>query len=172
MLGEITLRLPGRHNLQNALAAVAVARQLAIPFDVVARALAGFTGVVRRFERKGEKDGVVVVDDYAHHPTEVAATLDAARRAFPERRIVALFQPHLYSRTRDFAREFGRSFLAADRLAVTEIYAAREAPIEGISGNLVAEAASLSGHRDVRFLAGRTDSTASSPPNSRAATCC
>jgi len=155
VLGEISLRLPGRHNLQNALAAVTVARQIAIPFDVVQRALGSFTGVVRRFERKGERNGVLVIDDYAHHPTEVAATLDAARHSFPERRIVALFQPHLYSRTRDFAREFGRSFLGADRLAVTEIYAAREAPIDGVSGRLVAEAASLSGHREVEFLEDR-----------------
>jgi UDP-N-acetylmuramate--alanine ligase len=156
-LGRISLRIAGRHNLQNALAAIAVARELEIPFATISRALASFTGVVRRFERKGERNGIVLVDDYAHHPTEVSATLDAARHTFPERRVVALFQPHLYSRTRDFAEAFGRSLLAADRAVVTGIYAAREAPLEGVDGRLVSEAASLCGHRDVRYCGSKDE---------------
>ena len=108
-LGSVRLRLPGRHNVLNALAAVAAARELLIPFETIARALAAFTGVVRRFELKGERDGVLVVDDYAHHPTEIRATLAAARQVYPQRRLVALFQPHLFSRTRDFTDDFGRA---------------------------------------------------------------
>ena len=122
--------LPGRHNVANALAAIAVGRELLDSRSpTIARALAAFTGVVRRFEKKGERGGVLVVDDYAHHPTEVAATLAAARQVYPDRRLVALFQPHLFSRTRDFAAEFGRALAAADagrrhgRLSL-----AREAP--------------------------------------------
>ena len=105
-LGAVRLRLPGRHNVANALAAIAVGRELLIPFETIARALDAFTGVVRRFEMKGERAGVLVVDDYAHHPTEIRATLAAARQVYPERRLVALFQPHLFSRTRDFAGRF------------------------------------------------------------------
>ncbi len=99
-LGTVRLPLPGRHNVLNALAAIAVGRELSIPFPTIAKALKDFTGVVRRFETKGERDGVLVLDDYAHHPTEIAATLAAARQVHPARRLVALFQPHLYSRTR------------------------------------------------------------------------
>ncbi|HXZ52254.1 MAG TPA: UDP-N-acetylmuramate--L-alanine ligase, partial [Burkholderiales bacterium] len=109
LLGTVRLPIPGRHNVSNALAAVAVGRELSIPFPKIAAALATFSGVVRRFETKGERGGVRVVDDYAHHPTEITATLSAARQVYPERRLVALFQPHLFSRTRDFAAEFGRS---------------------------------------------------------------
>ncbi len=151
-LGSVTLTLPGLHNVRNALAALAVARELQIPFATAAAALSAFSGVIRRFERKGERDGVVVVDDYAHHPTEVTATLAAARQAYPERRLVALFQPHLYSRTRDLSDAFGAAFLAADALLVTPIYGSREAPLEGITGELVAEAARRRGHRDAHFV--------------------
>jgi UDP-N-acetylmuramate--alanine ligase len=105
--------------------------------------------VARRFERKGERDGVVLVDDYAHHPTEVAATLQAARQRFPEARLVLLFQPHLFSRTQAFAREFGEALLAADVVLVLPIYPARERPIPGVSSALVADAARTSGHRHV-----------------------
>jgi UDP-N-acetylmuramate--alanine ligase len=150
--GEAFLPLPGRHNVKNALGALAVARELSIPFAVAARALSRFDGVARRFETKGEKKGVRVVDDYAHHPTEIAATLAAARQVHPKSRIVALFQPHLYSRTRDFARQFGRALTGADVALVTEIYPSREAPIPGVSGASVVEAAVSFGHRDARFL--------------------
>jgi UDP-N-acetylmuramate--alanine ligase len=155
--GDVFLPLPGRHNVRNALAALAIARELSIPFATAARALSGFDGVARRFETKGEKNGVRVVDDYAHHPTEVAATLAAARQVHPKSRIVALFQPHLFSRTRDFAREFGRSLNGADIALVTEIYPSREAPIPGVSGAAVVEAASSFGHRDARFLPTRAE---------------
>jgi UDP-N-acetylmuramate--alanine ligase len=153
LLGEVLLPLPGRHNVANALAAIAVGRELLIPFPEIARALAGFTGVVRRFEKKGERGGVLVVDDYAHHPTELAATLAAARQVYPERRLVALFQPHLYSRTRDFAAEFGRALLGADVAVVTDVYPSREKPLPGVTGQLVVQAAKESGHRNLIYVA-------------------
>ena len=155
--GEAFLPLPGRHNVRNALAALAVARELSIPFAVAAGALAKFDGVARRFELKGEKRGVRVIDDYAHHPTEITATLLAARQTHPQSRIVALFQPHLFSRTRDFAREFGRSLNGADVALVTPIYPSREAPIEGVSGETVVEAARTFGHRNVQYLPRREE---------------
>lgn len=152
-LGRVTLRLPGRHNVANALAAIAVGRELSIPFPVIARALADFTGVVRRFETKGERDGVLVVDDYAHHPTEIAATLAAARQVYPARRLVALFQPHLYTRTRDFAAGFGKALTACDLAVVTDVYPSRETPIDGVTGELVARAAREAGHPRVVYVA-------------------
>lgn len=155
VLGQVLLSQPGLHNVKNALAAITVARELEIAFAVSAQALGAFSGVIRRFERKGERAGVLVVDDYAHHPTEVAATLAAARQAHPERRVVALFQPHLYSRTRDLATAFGAAFLAADVLLVTPVYGSREAPVEGVTGALVADAATSRGHRHARFLESR-----------------
>jgi len=156
LLGSVRLSIPGRHNVLNALAAIAVGRELSIPFPAIASALAGFSGVVRRFETKGERDGVLVVDDYAHHPTEIAATLAAARQVYPERRIVALFQPHLYSRTRDFAREFGRSLLACDLALVTDVYPSREKPIAGVTGDLIASAARSAGHADTVYIPEKT----------------
>jgi UDP-N-acetylmuramate--alanine ligase len=137
----------------NALAAIAVGRELLIPFPEIARALAGFTGVVRRFEKKGERGGVLVVDDYAHHPTELSATLSAARQVYPERRLVALFQPHLYSRTRDFAADFGRALLGADVAVVTDVYPSREKPLPGVTGQLVVQAAKEAGHRNLVYIA-------------------
>ena len=151
-LGEVRLPLPGRHNVANALAAIAVGRELSVPFPTIARALKEFTGVVRRFETKGERRGVLVLDDYAHHPTEIAATLASARQVHPGRRLVALFQPHLYSRTRDFAEDFGRALLAADVAVVTDVYPSREKPIEGVSGDLVAGAARHAGHGNVVYI--------------------
>jgi UDP-N-acetylmuramate--alanine ligase len=151
VLGEALLRAPGTHNVLNALAAVAVGRRLGAGWERIAEGLASYAGVDRRFERVGEEGEVLVVDDYAHHPTEVEATLSAARLAHPERRIVAVFQPHLYSRTRDFSAEFGRALTLADRVFVTDVYAAREAPIPGITGELVADAARAAG-AEVRYL--------------------
>ncbi len=156
-MGPVSLQIPGLHNVKNALASLAVARELSIPFSVASRALGAFRGVIRRFERKGERNDVVVVDDYAHHPTEVAATLAAARQTYPDRRIVALFQPHLYSRTKDMATAFGAAFLNADVLLVTPVYGSREAPKEGVTGALVADAATARGHRAARFIADRKD---------------
>ncbi len=150
-LGEIVIKAPGLHNVQNALAAVAVGLELDIPFEKIASGLARFTGVQRRFQLIGEAAGILVVDDYAHHPTEVRATLRAASAGWPDRRIVAVFQPHLYSRTRDCMDDFARAFFDADVLVLTEIYGAREAPIPGIDGRTVAELAAAYGHRDVHF---------------------
>jgi UDP-N-acetylmuramate--alanine ligase len=153
--GQIRLKLPGMHNVKNSLAAVAVGLDLEIPFSVIAQALSEFSGVYRRFEIKGEKNGILVIDDYGHHPTEIEATLKAAKDAFG-RRVIAVFQPHLYSRTRDFYREFGSAFYQADLLMVTGIYPAREQPIEGVSGKLVADAARELGHRQVHYIEQRS----------------
>jgi UDP-N-acetylmuramate--alanine ligase len=152
-LGELSLSLPGRHMLTNALGAAAVALEIGVQFAQIASASAAFTGVARRFERKGERGGVVVVDDYAHHPSEVAATLQAARQSYPDARVVVAFQPHLYSRTKAFAREFGDALLAADVVVVLPIYPAREQPIPAITHELVVDAARSSGHHQV-FAAG------------------
>ncbi len=152
LLGEVTLHVPGLHNVRNALAAIAVGLELDIPFSKIQQALGAFTGVDRRFQIKGEVGGLVVIDDYAHHPTEIEATLEAASTGWPDRRVVAVFQPHLYSRTRDFQEEFARAFYDADVLILTEIYGAREEPINGISGQLLATLAARYGHRDVRFV--------------------
>jgi UDP-N-acetylmuramate--alanine ligase len=138
-VGHFKLFVPGEHNVRNALATIGVARQLGIEAEVIARGLAKFLGVDRRFQILGEYAGAIIVDDYAHHPTEIRATLDAARRGYPRRRIVALFQPHLYSRTRDFAREFADSLRVADMPLVAPIYAAREEAIEGITARLIAD---------------------------------
>lgn len=140
-IGWFRLFVPGEHNVRNALAAIAVGRELGISTPIMAAALAKFLGVDRRFQVLGEYAGALIVDDYAHHPTEIRATLNAARTGYPRRRIVALFQPHLYSRTRDFAREFAESLRVADVALVAPIYAAREEPIEGITARLIAEAA-------------------------------
>jgi UDP-N-acetylmuramate--alanine ligase len=140
-LGELTLAVAGRHNVLNALAAVAVACELEIELEQLSEHLAGFSGVARRFEIIGERDGVIVVDDYAHHPTEVRATIAAARSQYPERRLVAVFQPHLYSRTQAFGGQFGEALASAEKVVILPIYAAREAPIEGVSSRLVSVAA-------------------------------
>jgi len=128
MLGRVSLAVPGRHNVLNALAAIGSGLALGADFAAMARGLASFAGAERRFQRLGEIGGVCVVDDYAHHPTEIAATLSAARAAYPERRIIAAFQPHLYSRTRDFAREFGATHL---------VNAKKENPVD-VARNLTA----------------------------------
>ncbi len=149
-LGEMLLQVPGEHNVKNAMAAVAVGLELRLDFGQIAEGLCRFSGVHRRTEIKGEVAGRMIVDDYAHHPTEIIATLDGLKKGW-NRRIVAVFQPHLYSRTRDFYQDFGRSFMQSDILVVTGIYGAREKPIRGVSGELVAEAARKYGHRQVIF---------------------
>jgi len=154
VLGTARIAMPGLHNVRNALAAVAVARRFGARWPAIERGLAEFGGVDRRFERVGEAAGVLFVDDYAHHPTEVEATLKAARASHPERRLVAVFQPHLYSRTRDFAGEFGRALAAADVLFLTDVYAAREKPIEGVTGEMIAAPARDAG-ADVRYVPSR-----------------
>jgi len=146
-LGGVELRVPGRHNVLNALAAIGSGLVLGADLASMARGLADFRGAERRFQRLGDAGGVTVVDDYAHHPTEIAATLAAARTAFPGRRLVIAFQPHLYTRTRDFASDFGASLAAADAVFLTEIYPAREKPIEGVSSSLIEKAVRESGGR-------------------------
>lgn len=152
-LGQVRLPMPGLHNVKNALAAIATGLALEIDFERLAGLLASFTGVHRRFERLGAWRGATVIDDYAHHPTEVAATLEAARQVFPEARLHVVFQPHLYSRTRTLAEDFGHALMAADEAVVTDVYASRESPIDGVSGELVVAAARSCGHRRVRFCA-------------------
>lgn len=155
-LGTVALAVPGRHNVRNALAAIAVSAEMGVPFEITAGALGEFRTVDRRFEIKGEAAGITVVDDYAHHPTEIEASLDGARSGY-DRRIVAVFQPHLYSRTRDFHAEFGRAFMNADVLVVTDVFPARETPIPGITGKLVAEDAFAAGHRNVTYVEKREE---------------
>jgi UDP-N-acetylmuramate--alanine ligase len=142
---RLRLRVPGVHNLRNAAAALAAAAELGVAPEAGAAALAEFAGVARRFERVGEARGVTVVDDYAHHPTEVEATLAAARQAFPGRRLVAVFQPHLFSRTATHGEALGRALAAADVVVVAPVYAAREAPLPGVSADLVARSAARAG---------------------------
>ena len=150
-LGEIRLQIPGVHNVQNALAAIAVGLQLKVPFEKVKAGIEKFTGVFRRWEVKAEIDGLMIVDDYAHHPTEIRATLSGAKAGW-RRRVVCVFQPHLYSRTRDFYDEFGRAFFNADVLIVTDVYPAREEPIQGVNGELIANAAKQFGHKQVLYV--------------------
>ncbi|MFO7156213.1 MAG: UDP-N-acetylmuramate--L-alanine ligase [Pseudomonadota bacterium] len=144
--------MTGRHNVQNALAAIAVADDVGMPMEEIRQALASFDGVQRRFTVRGQVKGATVVDDYGHHPAEIRATLQGARDAFPERRIVVCFQPHRYSRTRLLWEEFATSFNDADRLIVTDVYAAGEEAIEGVDGQALAHAIRSHGHRDVRYL--------------------
>ena len=156
-MGTLELQVPGEHNVQNALAALAVAFELDVPWETASAALARFSGVRRRFEVCGEFDGVLLVDDYAHHPTEVQVTLQAARAGFPDRRLVALFQPHLYSRTQQFAAEFGAALTLADVIFVTDIYPSREAPLPGVDGALVADAVRGRGHGALYYVADKAD---------------
>ncbi len=151
VLGQVNLPVPGQHNVLNALAAIALAMEMNVPFEEIKAGLENFTGVRRRFEIKGIRNDIMVVDDYAHHPTEVAATLKAARNGW-DRRLVAVFQPHLFSRTTDFHREFAAAFLESDVLVVTDIFAAREEPVEGVSGETVVQSARDLGHKNVHYV--------------------
>jgi len=153
---RLRLKVPGLHNLRNAVAALGAVDALGGALEPAAAALAEFQGVGRRFERLGEFAGVAVVDDYAHHPSELVATLSAARQAYPGRRLVAVFQPHLYSRTAAHGQAMGEALAVADLVFVTEIYPAREQPIAGVSGQQVAEAAERAG-ADARFQPTRAD---------------
>src|SRR6266481_1254939 len=150
--GEVTLRMVGAHNVLNALAACAVAHELGIPFDRTAEALGEFAGVQRRFTVRGEANGILVVDDYGHHPAEIRATLAGARASFPQRRIVCAFQPHRYTRTRDLMGDFATAFNDADVLVLGDIYAASEEPIPGVTGQKLHEAVRACGHRDASFV--------------------
>lgn len=149
-LGRVRLNVPGRHNVLNALGATAVALDLKIGFEHISEALGEFRGADRRFQIKGESRGVLVVDDYAHHPTEIVATLKAA--ATSGRRVVVLYQPHRYSRTQHLLEDFGRAFYSADVVLVTDIYAASEDPIPGIDGQAFAESVEQHGHKSVEYV--------------------
>jgi UDP-N-acetylmuramate--alanine ligase len=155
-LGRLRLKVPGLHNIYNALAAVAVGIDLDLSFETIRDALGEFTGVDRRFQIRGEVGGITVVDDYAHHPAEIQATLDAAKNGFG-RQVIAVFQPHRYTRTRALLPEFSTAFYQADRVFVTEIYPAGEAPIEGVSGRQIADGVTGHGHRHVTYVADKSD---------------
>ncbi|SPP63613.1 UDP-N-acetylmuramate--L-alanine ligase [Nitrospira lenta] len=150
-LGPFRLAVPGMHNVSNALVAIAIGIELDVPVDLIRKGLAAFTGVERRFHLRGEANDIMVVDDYGHHPTEVKATLAAAKQGW-DRRLVVLFQPHRYSRTRDLIEEFTHAFDQADLLFMTDIYAAGEAPIPGVSGAVLADRIKAAGHQGVTFV--------------------
>ena len=155
-LGRISLNIPGRHNVLNALACIAVARLADVSFAQIQDALAGFHGAKRRFQTKGKERGIWVVDDYAHHPTEIAVTLTAARATNPKR-LICVFQPHRYSRTNLLRTEFGACFAAADLLLLTDVYAAGEAPIPGVSGETLMEEVAKQTGQDAVYLPERAD---------------
>ncbi|HEX8746461.1 MAG TPA: UDP-N-acetylmuramate--L-alanine ligase [Pyrinomonadaceae bacterium] len=159
VVGDITLRVPGLHNIYNSLGAIAVGFELDVPFERIAEALGSFTNADRRFQFKGEEQGVIVVDDYAHHPTEIKATLAAAKIGSAGRRIVVLFQPHRFTRTRDQMEEFARSFNNADALFVADIYAASEDPIDGITSHALTDAVKQYGHKNANYI-GALDASA------------
>ena len=154
--GVIKLNVPGLHNVRNALSAIAVGLELGISFGHVKSGIEKFSGVYRRWEKKGEVNGIVLYDDYAHHPTEVKAMLSGVKSGW-RNRIVCVFQPHLYSRTRDFYEDFGKAFFHADVLVITDVYPAREEPIQGITGELIVHAAQQFGHKGVHYVPAKTD---------------
>ena len=154
-LGTLTLRIPGLYNIKNSLVAITVAMELGVPFTTIKSALESFSGVYRRFEVKYNSD-ILVIDDYAHHPTETSATQSGIRSGW-KRRLITVFQPHLFSRTRDFYEEFGRSFLLSDILICTDVYPAREQPIEGITGELIVKAARKFGHKNAIYVRDKED---------------
>lgn len=149
-LGNLKIYVPGIHNLRNSLAAISVARKMGIDKDIIFKSLEDFKGVYRRFDIKGEYNNVLVIDDYAHHPTEIKATLSAA--ANYKRRIVAAFQPHTFTRTKALYQEFAKSFDDADVVIITDIYPAREKPIEGVTGRLIADELIALGHKNVLYI--------------------
>ncbi|WP_036243239.1 UDP-N-acetylmuramate--L-alanine ligase [Megasphaera vaginalis (ex Srinivasan et al. 2021)] len=150
-LGDVTLAVPGRHNILNALATIATALYCGLAFTDIVTALSHFHGARRRFQTKGHVNGVWVVDDYAHHPTEINATLTAARD-MGTHRVVCLFQPHRYTRTKLLAKEYGRSFVCADKLIITDVYSAGEDPIPGVSGRLIVDMVQKLSHQDVLYI--------------------
>jgi UDP-N-acetylmuramate--alanine ligase len=153
-LGGFDLSVPGVHNINNSLAAIAVARELDVDVEIIRTALRDFSGVQRRFQVKGEVNGTMIVDDYGHHPTEIKATLAAAKAGLG-RRVVAVFQPHRYTRTQHLLEEFFTSFNQADTVIIMDIYAAGEQPISGVSGRAIYEGVKRHGHKDAAFLADR-----------------
>ncbi|HEX8949655.1 MAG TPA: UDP-N-acetylmuramate--L-alanine ligase [Dissulfurispiraceae bacterium] len=158
-LGTFTVPIPGVHNVLNSLAAIASAIELQVPVYVIKKALGGFSGIHRRFEPKGEAKGVRIFDDYGHHPSEIAATLKAARECFPDDRICVLFQPHRYTRTKDLMNEFAVSFGNADRLFLMDIYAAGEKPIEGVNAEALMKAMQGAGVKEICYIPDRKEMT-------------
>jgi len=154
-LGQIKLNIPGEHYVKNSLVAVTIGMELGIDFNTIRKALEKFIGVYRRFETKYKND-ILVLDDYAHHPTETSATLSGIRAAW-DRRLVVVFQPHLFSRTKDFYQDFGRSFLNSDVFICTDIYPAREKPIEGVTGEMIATITKKYGHKNVIYVPDKND---------------
>ena len=154
-LGKIKLNVPGVYNVKNSLVAVTIAKELGIEFSVIKKALEKFSGVYRRFEIKYNKE-ILVVDDYAHHPTETTASLEGVRAGW-KRRLVVVFQPHLYSRTRDFYQEFGKSFLNSDVFICMDVYPAREEPIEGVDGKMISDITQKFGHKNVHYVSDKTE---------------
>ncbi len=154
-LGNFTIPIPGRHNVLNSLAAIATGVELQIPVDIISKALGKFSGIHRRFEFKGDVRGVKVYDDYGHHPSEIAATLKAARECFANNRILVLFQPHRFTRTRDLMDEFAGSFNDADRIYLMDIYPAGEQPIQGITAEVLLKNMEKSGARAIHYEADR-----------------
>jgi UDP-N-acetylmuramate--alanine ligase len=156
-LGQFSLNLPGTHNVANALAAIAVGMELDIPIPAIAQALEEFSGVHRRFDRRGVRDGITVVDDYGHHPEEIRQTLRAARAVWPEARLVVVFQPHRYTRTHLLQQEFCTAFHDADALVLLDIYAAGETPLPGVTTGLLCEGLLSQGQREVYYLRERAE---------------
>jgi UDP-N-acetylmuramate--alanine ligase len=154
-MGEVTFAMPGAHNVLNALACIAVAMELDVPFSLIQEGFAKFGGVGRRFQVKGEVNGITVVDDYGHHPAEIRATLAAGKAGWPERRLVVAFQPHRYTRTKELFDEFVTCFYDADILVLIDIYAASEQPIEGVSAETLAHAVRQHGQKDVTYIGDR-----------------
>ena len=152
LLETFTLNALGNHNIKNATATIALSHQLQIPIDKIKNGLIKYEGVQRRFEIKHKINNIIFVDDYAHHPSEIKATLESARLSFPNKRIIAIFQPHLYSRTQDFYEEFGKSLLIADIIIVTDIYPAREKPIKGVTSELIANVIKKAGHKNFLLI--------------------
>ncbi len=150
-LGEILLNIAGQHNILNAMAGIATALELNIPFDTIKQALEEIQGVKRRLEIKGEKKGIQVMDDYGHHPTEIMATLTAMRESYPDKRLIVVFQPHRYTRTQGLFDEFTRSFYQSDVLIVLPIYAASETPIEGVDAQTLVQGISSHGHKEASY---------------------
>ena len=151
-LGEISLNVPGVHNCLNAMAALGTAMELGIDFETVKKGIFAYKGVQRRTHVRGEKRGIMIMDDYGHHPTEIKMTLQAIKNGFPQRRIIAIFQPHRYSRTRDLFDDFVTSFYDASLLYITEIFPASEKPIEGVSGRALYDSIKEHGHRNVYYV--------------------
>ena len=155
-LGSVTMQVPGKHNVANALAALIVGLKLGLPLEKAAIGLSVFSGVKRRFETKGRSNGIWVVDDYAHHPTEISTTLQAAKATNPGR-LICVFQPHRYTRTKFLRNEFGIAFPAADLLILTDVYSAGEAPIHGISGETIKDEVERQSSQDVVYIKNKED---------------